>query len=293
MLASPGVSICIPVHGAPRTLAETVRSVLEQTYRDFELVLVDDAPADGSDRIARSFRDPRVRVEPAPAGAAELEHWGRAVARCRAPLVKLVRADDLLHPRCLEYQVGPMEADAGLALVAGRRHLVDERTRVLLPRRGLTGLTGVRSSVEVARQVVRHGADVIGEPCAVLFRRDHYDAAGGWPAQRPHVAAPDLWMRLLQYGEFLGLPETLAAVRVRRDRPPAAAAAARAQERELVGELAGSPYFAVRALDRGLGTVLGPFRRRARRGLQRAVRRHARRDERLGSAGPEAAGPGN
>jgi hypothetical protein len=89
-------------------------------------------------------------------------------------------------------------------------------------------------------------------------------------------------MRLLQYGEFLGLPETLAAVRVRRDGPAAPAeAAARAQERELIGELTGSPYFAVRALDRGVGSVLGPLRRRRRSALHRAARRHARRDERL------------
>ena len=133
---------------------------------------------------------------------------------CRAPLIKLVCADDLLHPRCLEYQVGPMEADPGLAVVAARRHMIDERSRVLVPRRGLTGLTGVRSSVEVARRVVRSGANPIGEPGGVLFRREHYFAVGGWRPDRRFVMDLDLWMRLLQYGEFLGLPETLAAFRI-------------------------------------------------------------------------------
>ena len=136
---------------------------------------------------------------------------------CRAPLIKLVCADDLLHPRCLEYQVGPMEADPGLAVVAARRHMIDERSRVLVPRRGLTGLTGVRSSVEVARHVVRSGANPIGEPGGVLFRRAHYFAVGGWRPDHRFVMDLDLWIRLLQHGEFLGLPETLAAFRIGQD----------------------------------------------------------------------------
>ena len=107
-----------------------------------------------------------------------------------------------------------MVADAGIALVAARRHMVDERSRVLAPSRGLTGLTGVRSGVEVARRVVRSGANPIGEPGGVLFRREHYDTVGGWHPERRHAMDLDLWMRLLQCGEFLGLPETLAAFRV-------------------------------------------------------------------------------
>ena len=176
------MSVCVPVYNGEAFLAETLRSVLDQTYRDFELVVLDNASTDATGRIARSFGDPRVRVERNPTTIPQPDNWREVVRRCRAPLIKLVCADDLLHPRCLEYQVGPMEADPGLAVVAARRHMIDERSRVLVPRRGLTGLTGVRSSVEVARHVVRSGANPIGEPGGVLFRRAHYFAVGGGPA---------------------------------------------------------------------------------------------------------------
>src|SRR3712207_543340 len=182
--ALPSVSVCIPVYRGEQFLGETMRSVLDQTYRDFELVVLDNASPDATGRIARSLAadDRRVRVETNPTTIPQPDNWREAVRRCRAPLIKLVCADDLLHPRCLEYQVGPMEADPGLAVVAARRHMIDERSRVLVPRRGLRGLTGVRSSVEVARHVVRNGANPIGEPGGVLFRREHYFAGGGWGA---------------------------------------------------------------------------------------------------------------
>ena len=187
MRALPSVSVCIPVYRGEQFLAETIRSVLDQTYRDFELVVLDNASPDDSGRIARSFGDHRIRVETnlddaAPAG--ELARGGAAVPRpadqaACAPTTCCTRA-------AWSTRSGPMEADPGLAVVAARRHMIDERSRVLVPRRGLTGLTGVRSSVEVARRVVRSGANPIGEPGGVLFRRAHYFAVGGW---RPRPAA--------------------------------------------------------------------------------------------------------
>ena len=219
MRALPSVSVCIPVYRGEQFLAETIRSVLDQTYRDFELVVLDNASPDDSGRIARSFGDHRIRVETNLTTLPQPENWREAVRLCRAPLIKLLCADDLLHPRCLEYQVGPMEADPGLAVVAARRHMIDERSRVLVPRRGLIGLTGVRSSVEVARHVVRSGANPIGEPGGVLFRRAHYFAVGGWRPDHRFVMDLDLWIRLLQHGEFLGLPETARRVPHRPGEP--------------------------------------------------------------------------
>ena len=288
MRALPSVSVCIPVYRGEQFLAETIRSVLDQTYRDFELVILDNASPDGSGRIARSFGDRRIRVETNATTLSQPENFREAVRLCRAPLIKLVCADDLLHPRCLEYQVGPMEADPGLAVVAARRHMIDERSRVLVPRRGLTGLTGVRSSVEVARHVVRNGANPIGEPGGVLFRREHYFAVGGWRSERPFVMDLDLWIRLLQCGEFLGLPETLAAFRIGQESLSATREAENwAHQRAYLEELAAMPHLQVRKTDLLIGRMRAPLSRMRRQALFRMSRRAARRDERLAHAGAD------
>ena len=285
MRALPSVSVCIPVYRGGQFLAETIRSVLDQTYRDFELVILDNASPDDSGRIARSFGDHRIRIETNASTLPQPENWREAVRLCRAPLIKLVCADDLLHPRCLEYQVGPMEADPGLAVVAARRHMIDERSRVLVPRRGLTGLTGVRSSVEVARHVVRNGANPIGEPGGVLFRRAHYFAVGGWRPDHRFVMDLDLWIRLLQQGEFLGLPETLAAFRVGQESLSAEhESTIYAQQKAYIEELGTTPHLQVRKSDILMGRMRAPMGRMRRRALFRMSRRAARRDERLAHA---------
>ena len=283
MQPRPEVSVCIPVYNGEQFLAETIRSVLDQTYRDFELVVLDNASTDATGRIARSFGDARVRVETNPTTLFQPENWRAAVRLCRAPLIKLLCADDLLHPRCLEYQVGPMLADAGIALVAARRHMIDERSRVLVPNRGLTGLTGVRSGVEVARRVVRSGANPIGEPGGVLFRQEHYDAVGGWNPERRHAMDLDLWMRLLQCGEFLGLPETLAAFRVAQQSLSVDnEAGVYEHQKAIMAELAASQHLQVRPLDATVGQLLAPTGRLRRRVLFGMSKRAAGRDERRG-----------
>ena len=280
MRKSPKVSVCIPVYNGERFLAETVRSVLDQTYRDFELVVLDNASDDDTGAVTRSFTDRRVRVESNPTTVPQPENWRRAVELCRAPLVKLLCADDLLHPRCLEYQVRPMEIDAGLAVVAARRHMVDECSRVLVPRRGLAGLTGVRTSVEVARRVVRSGANPIGEPGGVLFRREHYVAVGGWHPERRWAMDLDLWMRLLQCGEFLGLPETLAAFRVAQQSLTADnEAGVYDHQRSIMDELATSPHLRIRGVDAAVGGMGAPLGRLRRRRLFMMSSRAGRRDE--------------
>jgi len=243
-------------------------------------VVLDNASPDNTGEIARSFGDPRVRVVTNPETIAAPQNWRRAIELCEAPLVKLVCADDLLHPRCLELQVAVMEADPGLAIVAARRHMIDQSSRVLVPGRGLSGLTGLHSSVEVARRVVRSGVNPIGEPGGVLFRRADYDRVGGWNPQRPYTMDLDLWMRLLRCGEFVGLRETLAAFRIgRQSMTVANEAAIYAAQKAIMAELVASPQFDVRPIDRALGRLHAPLGRQRRRLLFYSANRGGGRDE--------------
>ncbi|MEQ3553666.1 glycosyltransferase [Pseudonocardia nematodicida] len=290
----PSVSVCIPVLDGEAYLAETIRSVLDQSWRDLELVILDNGSSDASWEVATSFRDPRIRVERNRETLPQAENWNRAVGLCRAPLVKLVCADDLLHPRALELQVPPMRDDPSLAVLASRRHMIDEQSRVIVPRRGLGGgLVGLHSGSEVARKVIRNGANPIGEPASVLFRKEQFVTAGGWRGDRRLVMDLDLWMRLLQYGDFLGVPETLAAFRIGRGSVSAEhAQAIAAEQRDLLAEIGSSGAFEVRAVDVGIGKLALPLGRARRSALFRVSRIAARRDEKDRQERSEAAAAG-
>jgi hypothetical protein len=78
----------------------------------------------------------------------------------------------------------------------------------------------------------------------------------------------DLWLRLLQLGDFLGLPETLAAFRIARDSISSHSDdELYEQQRRLIEELGDSPYFQVRGIDLAVGRMLAPAGRARRRAL--------------------------
>jgi glycosyltransferase involved in cell wall biosynthesis len=259
---TPQVSVCIPSYRGEEHIALAIESVLAQTHTDFELVVLDNCSPDRTGEIAASFRDPRIRIETNPEVLPLTENWNTAVRATRAPLVKLLCDDDLLHPRCLELQVAALEADPGLAVVASRQHLIDHDGRIVVPARFLRGLLGPRTRSEVIRRVVRAGANPIGLTAGVMFRRSAFDATDGFVAEKTFVGDIDLIVALTASGGFLGQRESLAAARLV---PTSAFAFARpkdfAVQTAFLRDLRRAPGGRVRRLDVIAGDIAGPAAR--------------------------------
>jgi len=127
----PAVSVCIPLYRKEAFIAETIQSVLDQTFTNFELVVIDNDSPDRSAEIARSFDDPRITVLTNTTNVGPGENFSRVVSASTAPLVKLVCADDLIHPRCLEREVPVLERDPSLAIVTCRSNMIDDKGRIV------------------------------------------------------------------------------------------------------------------------------------------------------------------
>lgn len=212
----PAVAVCVPLYDKEQFVGETIRSVLDQTFADFELVVLDNASADRSAEIVNSFDDPRIVLEhnseTVPAGV----NFNKVVALSRAPLVKVLAADDLIHPTCLERQVEELAAHDRAAMVTCRHNMIDESGHVIGKDRLLrtSDLVGVQNRTTVIRRMVRHGGNPLGNPCNVLFRRSAFDKAGGFGDDEFFTLDVSMWSRLLYHGNYLGLPETLASFRI-------------------------------------------------------------------------------
>lgn len=216
-MTSPSVSVCVPLYRKEDFIAETLQSVLNQTFTDFELIVLDNASPDRSAEIARSFDDPRVVVVENPTTLHPIENFNKVVSLSRAPLVKVLCADDLIHPTCLERQVSVMNRDGALAMVTCRQDMIDEGGRIIAHDRGLRkrDLIGSHNRPAVIRRVVRHGGNPIGNVNSVLFRRTAFEAAGGFPNEADFFTLDvNMWVHLLEHGGYYGLPETLTSFRI-------------------------------------------------------------------------------
>ena len=209
----PKVSLCVPAYQAERHIRNTVESLLAQRYLDFEIVIVDNNCSDGTAEILKSFDDSRLRVVRNESTLPLVENFNRAVELCRGEFVKLVCADDVLYPECLAAQSAVLERHPGVALVGARTDFIDDEGVLLRPSRGLRGVTGRRAARHMVRSIVRSGTNPIGAPAAAMFRRSDFLRAGGFRDNLLFLADVDLWVRLLAYGDFYGVPRTLASFR--------------------------------------------------------------------------------
>lgn len=137
----PLVSAVIPAYNCERFIAETIRSVLGQTYRDVECIVVDDGSTDGTARVVEAFGD-RVRlVRQANAGPSRARNTG--VAAARGEYVAFLDSDDAWLPEKLERQVPLLQSRPELGLVYTGIYFADETltpTSVMLPPDGRRAL---------------------------------------------------------------------------------------------------------------------------------------------------------
>lgn len=209
------VSVCVPVHNGAPFLLETLASILAQRHDRFEVIMADNASTDATPDILAAVADPRVRVLTYDQLLDLPANWQRLTDAATGTYVKVVCADDLLHPQALAAQADVLRRVPGVSLVASRRALVDAHTRVLARGLGLQGFVGRHRSREVVRALVRRGGiNPVGEPAGVMFRRRDYAAVGGWSARYVYPMDIDLWVRLLSRGDLYGQAEDLAAFRV-------------------------------------------------------------------------------
>lgn len=253
---TPAVSICIPAYQAQRHLPTTLSQVVAQTCADLEILVLDNASTDDTSAIARSTGDRRVRVVRNDAVLSLPDNWNRAVELTQGELVKVVCADDLVHPDLARRQRAVLDADPSVAVVANRRHLINDEGALIAGSTGLRHLVGRFDGNAVATRVVRDGGNPIGESAAVMFRRAHFDAVGGFDPRLLFPMDLELWVKLLRHGDFIGLPEPMAAFRASSGSLSAQRLRVQYDEQlQLTREIASDPLWRVRRRDQLLGQV--------------------------------------
>ncbi len=199
---SPVVTVLMSVRNGLPYLREAVPSVLAQTFRDFEFLILDDASTDGTADYLRSVSDPRVRVISLAENIGLTAALNRGLDEARGEFVARHDADDLSHPHRLQEQVAFLRANPACAVVGSQARLVDAGGRSL----GAKNFPLSHRSICFA-----HLFDNAFAHSAVTFRCasvGRYDEA--WAASQDY----ELWSRVSERYALANLPQRLVTLRV-------------------------------------------------------------------------------
>lgn len=192
----PAVSVVLPVLDPdPIQLREAVGSILAQTLRDLELVVVEDPGDRSAEAVLGEFGDPRIRFHRNSRRGTLAAARNLGLRMAAADLVAMQDADDVSDATRLEVQAKRMRAEADLVVLGSQIRCVDDSGRHLGYRRYPTR----HEDIVVAMR--RYNA--MAHP-TVMLRRDVVLAAGGY-SEAIHYACEDyeLWSRLAVAGRRL------------------------------------------------------------------------------------------
>jgi glycosyltransferase involved in cell wall biosynthesis len=135
---APTVSVGIPAYNSERHLREAIESILAQTFRDFELIISDNASTDGTAAICESYarQDPRVRCVHQPSNIGAPRNYTFLVGCARGRYFKWSSANDTCEPTMLERCVGVLERDPSVVLCYGATRFVDADGQAIQVYRG-------------------------------------------------------------------------------------------------------------------------------------------------------------
>jgi len=212
----PHVSVVVPAFRNVQHLAETLDSILNQTYQDYEVVVADHSSGDGSTALLARYADhPKVRIlSPTPAGGGAVTNWNRVSTEARGTLLKLVCADDLISRDALETQVAVLDANPSVVLVACQRKVIDSKGRCMLKARGLGPLQGFVGGRQAIRASVRAGTNLFGEPGCVLMRRDVLERVGWWESAFPYLIDQATYSKVMLHGDAYAIRGAYASFRI-------------------------------------------------------------------------------
>jgi glycosyltransferase involved in cell wall biosynthesis len=204
----PRVSVILTSFNHRDFVADAIRSVLQQTLQDLELIIVDDGSLDGSVDIIRSFEGPRVQIHCMMENRrVHLRNF--AIARASGHYVAFQNSDDVWEPTKLERQIEAFDNNRHSACFTGVAY-IDELGAPKQTEWAFT--TTERPSHEWLRYFFDFG-NCLPLPSA-LVRRSELLAAGSFEASMVQVGDFDLWVRMAAKGDFRILPEPLTRIRI-------------------------------------------------------------------------------
>jgi glycosyltransferase involved in cell wall biosynthesis len=196
------VSIAMPVRNNQRTIGAAIRSIINQTYSDWELLLIDDGSSDNTVRIAEEFSDSRIKILSDGSSLGLAARLNQAIQLSNADFFARMDGDDVSYPRRLELQVRYLQEHPRVDVVGTGMLVYDPSGRVLGKRVGPTSHAAICARPASGFPLAH--ATFVGRTS--FFKKYKYRASAIKSQDQ------DLLLRAYRHSEFANIPEVLYGV---------------------------------------------------------------------------------
>ena len=201
---APRVSVLMCVYNGEGFVREALQSIYDQTYQDFEVVIVDDASSDRTPEILRELKDARTAIYRNAENLGLTKSLNVGLRLCRGEYVARMDADDISHRCRLEKQVQFLDGHPDCLVVGTWCHRIDAAGEVSGDWKPCTDSEEVRNRL-MTTNALAHGS--------AMVRRAALLQVGGYDETYQYAQDYDLWLRMSERGDVRNLAEQLYALR--------------------------------------------------------------------------------
>lgn len=204
---NPMVDIIVPVYNAAPYLKEAIDSLLNQTFSDFRIILINDGSTDNSLEIIQSYDDPRIAIINMPKNGGIVKALNAGLSAATAKYIARFDADDNCVNDRLEKQVNYLEKNPDVGVLGGQMEIFG----------------GNSNHIYTSEQLPIHHEDIVislvfknvmAHP-TVMFRKSLLDDNGlSYSSDFPHMEDYDLWLKLIKLTKFHNLNDVLIRYRM-------------------------------------------------------------------------------
>ncbi|MCR5655691.1 MAG: glycosyltransferase [Lachnospiraceae bacterium] len=209
------VSVCIPAYNQEDTIQEAVRSALNQTYKNIEVVVIDDCSKDHTVAKIREINDDRVRLIENENNLGMVANWNKAVMSAKGEYAIMLHGDDRLHPDSIRHKMEMFQKDKKVVLAFSATRIIDGAGKTIMERHAMKGDVIINGK-RFAKKSYHH-RNMYGEPSNILFRTELVEKLGGFDDVTCYTTDWLMWMEISSYGKVGYVDEVLMDYRIDAD----------------------------------------------------------------------------
>jgi glycosyltransferase involved in cell wall biosynthesis len=227
---TPLVSICIPTYNGQEYLSQCIESAIIQSYKNIEILIVDDNSSDNTHQIVETYRskDNRIRFVQNEKNLGLVGNWNKCIDEAKGEWIKFLFQDDYMDTNCIQVMVESISADDRL-ITSGRRLVfdpgLDEKVKqysisqtLTFERLGIpSSAHSTISSETISDFAVQHICmNFIGEPTVIMFRKDVVSELGYFNPELSQICDFEYFLRISSRYGLKNIPQPLTWFRVHR-----------------------------------------------------------------------------
>lgn len=199
------VSIITPTYNCAKFIGATIESVLNQTYQNFEMIIVDDASKDNTEEVVKSFKDKRIKYIRLSKNSGPAVARNRAMEEAKGKYMAFLDSDDLWKREKLEKQINFIKKNKYKIICSDYEQIDEEGNKLnkIIPCKKKVNYNGILLSCPVGNSTVFYDVSKLGKFKVPNIRKRNDDA---------------LWLQILKKEEYMyGQKEVLMEYRIRQN----------------------------------------------------------------------------